>query len=463
MPLLVVDNMSVSFRAVLEAAPDAMIIADPEGHIVLVNAQAEKVFGYARAEMLGRPVEMLIPASYRHAHVSWRAGYRAAPGVRAMGSGLELLAARKGGAEFPVEISLSPIDTGHGVLVAAAIRDVSERRRAERERLRLAAIVETSDDAIYSKTLEGVIESWNSAAASLFGWSAAEIIGQNASILAPVGVEDDISEVLQRVAVGERHNHHETVRMRKGGDLVEVSISVSPILDRLGHVVGASTIARDIGARKREARMMKSLQEKEVLLKEIHHRVKNNLQVISSLLSLQASYVTDPRALEMFRESQDRVRSIAIFHERLYRTPDLAAADVGEYLRSLVSSLLGTYGTRTGHVEIAFEVASFGVGVDVAIPLGLILNELVSNALKHAFAGGGGHIQVTFVAPDERSCRLTVADDGVGLPAGFDAGDTPSLGLQLVSTLTEQLGGTLETGTGPGACFTVCFPWPRAA
>ena len=208
-----------------------------------------------------------------------------------------------------------------------------------------------------------------------------------------------------------------------------------------------------------EERVRASLREKEVLLKEVHHRVKNNLQVISSLLNLQSRSLRDPGAVEVFRESQNRVRSLALVHERLYRSADLARVDFGEYLRNLVSSLFASYSPLVrGGVGYEIDAGETFLGVDLAIPCGLVVNELVSNALKHAFPGGRqGKILISFQRSDGGPYMLRVKDDGVGLPPGLDLANTETLGFQLVHTLTEQLAGTLEWKGEGGTEFTLTF------
>lgn len=208
-----------------------------------------------------------------------------------------------------------------------------------------------------------------------------------------------------------------------------------------------------------EDKMRASLKEKETLLKEIHHRVKNNLQVIASLLNLQAAHVPDAIAYEMFQESQNRVRSIALFHEKLYQSRDLVRIDVADYLRDLVSSLTGTFGPRAAQVEIAVEAENVLVDVESAVPCGLIANELITNALKHAFGGGRrGRVVVSFRVGADGECVLGVEDDGVGLPATIDLPSVQSLGLQIVGTLAEQIGGTVGVERTGGTRFRVRFP-----
>lgn len=223
----------------------------------------------------------------------------------------------------------------------------------------------------------------------------------------------------------------------------------------------ADELQVELAERRRiEAQISASLEEKEVLLKEIHHRVKNNLQVISSLLDLQANNIADARTVEMFRDSQNRVTSMGLIHERLYQASDLARIDFSEYIQELSKNLFYSYSGDADDIEISTSADEIFLDVDTSIPCGLIINELVSNCLKYAFpAGRGGRIEIELKKDADNQLLLVVRDDGVGLPEGMDFRTTKSLGLKLVSTLVRQLKGKLQLSShGTGAEFKISFP-----
>ena len=221
-----------------------------------------------------------------------------------------------------------------------------------------------------------------------------------------------------------------------------------------------ASLRREINERQLvEERLKVSLQDKEVLLKEIHHRVKNNLQVISSLLDLQASHIKDEQARLSINDSRARVLSMALIHEKLYQTEDLAKVDFGEYLRTLATQVFDSY--KAGEQTIALHIHADPIylNMDKAIPCGLILNELVANSLKYAFPSGqSGQIHIELRARGDDEVVLSVGDNGVGLPPEVDFRKTDSLGMKLIGVLTTQLRGSIELRQGPGTTFEIAFP-----
>ncbi len=218
----------------------------------------------------------------------------------------------------------------------------------------------------------------------------------------------------------------------------------------------ASLKAEIIEREHAEERVRASLREKEILLKEIHHRVKNNLQIISTLLDLQSEHIEDERSLRYFRDSQDRIKSMALVHEKLYQTRDFISINFGEYLANLARYLFNSYITDPDRISLRLDVAPATLEIDQALPFGLIVSELVSNSMKYAFPDGrGGEIAVRLRVEGDSGIELMVRDDGVGLPPGLDFRNTDSLGLQLVTMLVSQIRGEIEPGNEGGTSFII--------
>ena len=210
-----------------------------------------------------------------------------------------------------------------------------------------------------------------------------------------------------------------------------------------------------------EQSLRQSLAEKESLLKEIHHRVKNNLQIVSSLLYLQEDYMQDAKGVEILRESQNRVKSMALIHEQLYGTGDLAKIDFGRYVQGLTANLFDAYGIDPARIRLDVRAGDIALGVDMAVPCGLIINELVSNALKHAFLpDSGGTIEIVTRSLDAGRLEIVVADDGIGLPEPHADAEKKTLGLRLIDTLTTQLDGALAIQTENGTRFSIILNAP---
>jgi diguanylate cyclase (GGDEF)-like protein/PAS domain S-box-containing protein len=290
------------FRDFLESAPDPLLIVDGRGRIVLVNAQAEKAFGYERQELMGHPVEVLLPERYAGRHEEARAAYFQAARARPMGEGMELFARRKDGIEFPVDIALSPIETDRGLLVSASIRDISRRKHGEETVARLAAVVASSEDAIISTDADGFIATWNAAAERILGYPAIEAIGRPSAILSAPARAGEMEEILARLKRREQVRD-ETEVLRRDGTVIDVSLTAFPVLDAAGRVLGFSTMFRDITEQKRAAQ---TAREQEVLKSQVddlsRHTQEIKLlselgEVLRAAVRLSEAYPVIPRFL----------------------------------------------------------------------------------------------------------------------------------------------------------------------
>jgi PAS domain S-box-containing protein len=347
----------------IEAAPTGMILVDDQGRIALVNTEVERLFGYSRDELVGEPVEVLLPERFRGPRVGFRAGQLDGLQARTMASGRDLFGRRKDGSEVPIEIGLNPLATPDGRFVLGSVADISERRRGERERDQLLSQLEALN----------------------------------------------------------------------------------------------TDLERRVEARTRE--LEAALREREVLLQEVQHRVKNNLQVIASLINMQVRALGGAAGRDALVECGTRVEAMALIHEKLYQSQDYSRVAFAEYARTLAASVFHATGLSPEGIVLDLAIAEVSLSVDRAIPCGLVLNELVTNALRHAFPEGrSGTIRVELALVGKGGIRLAVSDDGVGLPPGFDLERPRSLGLQLVRMLAEQLGAALEIDGTRGTRVVLTLP-----
>ena len=447
------------FRQVVESAPNAMVMINASGRIVMVNAQAEKVFGYSRAELIDQPIELLVPARFRPQHPGLRSNFFAAPESRPMGVGRDLYGLKKDGNEFPIEIGLNPIETEDGPMVLSAIVDISARKRLE-ERFR--RVVEAAPNAMVMISPAGQIEMVNAQAERMFGYERAEMLGQSIEFLVPDRFRGH-HPALRTAFFADPHSRpmgagRDLYGLRKDGSEFPVEIGLNPIETEEGEMVLSAIV--DISDRKqKEERIQAALKEKDTLLGEIHHRVKNNLQVVHSLLDLQSDLITDEHVVGILRESQNRIKSMALIHQTLYESKDFVQVDFSSFLDTLAPTLISSYGMDSDRIALSIDTVEVLLPINAAIPCGLIVNELISNALKHAFPDGqGGEISIGLAAEPDGRAMLSVSDSGVGIDPGLDLGQTTTLGLQLVALLTDQLSGDLEIQRANPTRFILRFP-----
>ena len=338
---------------------------------------------------------------------------------------------------------------------AAATIALARERQLNQEALRqqLTAI-EASTDGIFIINPEGKLRYVNPAYHRILGHNTvASPLGSDWQLAYP---EATVATIETHLDVGGRWSG-EVVTHRLDGSTLVAELSLTVTRDR--EIVG---VCRDISERKQAEETLKaSLEEKELLLKEVHHRVKNNLQVISSLFNLSAQAIEDPGALAVLCESQNRIASMALIHSKLYQSENLSNIDFAEYIRDLIYHLLASYNADPERIQTELHVESIALNLDAAIPCGLLFNELISNALKHAFPDRRlGRLEISFANVAGGDISLCVADNGIGLPAGFDASQCTTLGVSLIVALTQQLKGTLKMYNNPGAKFEVTFPQP---
>jgi PAS domain S-box-containing protein len=380
--------------------------------------------------------------------------------------------ARPDGKESYVEYHAVPVRKGGKVLVVGIDRDITDRQKAE-EALKeseqnFVALAQNAHDGILIVQTLRSHAYVNQRAADIAGYSVEEMLNMGAFDFLHPDEQKKCRQWLKDRSKGAKvESQFETVVLRKDGNSVPVEVSISKTL---WHGRPADLIlARDITDRKRMEEQIKAdIHEKDVLLRELHHRVKNNLQIVSSLLNLQAHNVQDPAMLSIFQESQNRIRSMALIHEKLYRSDDFARIDFANYIQDLAHQLFRSFGIFSGAVQLKVDIQGIYLDINSAIPSGLIVNELVSNALKHAFPeirknpynapDKKRHIQISMEEEGGRFLVLKIQDNGVGFPDNLDYRDTPSLGLKVVMALVEQLEGEIELARKNGTAFIIRFP-----
>ena len=498
----------------LEAVPDAMIAVDGDGKILHVNAQTEALFGYSREELIGKRIELLVPERYRGRHEGHRADYGEQPKIRRMGAGLDLYGRRKDGSEFPVEISLSPVPSEGGTLVLCAIRDISDRKKTEEDlrraneelaqrtdrelwesRTRLAAIVDSSDDAIIGKTLDGIVTDWNRGAESMYGYTAEEIIGKPLITIVPPERHEEVTRILQTVGRGESVRYLESVRVSKGGKLLNVSITVSPIHDSAGNIIGASTIARNITEQRRAEDQLRQAQKMEAigrLAGGVAHDFNNILGIIVACSELLRDRVSATPGLSQYVENINKAsdrgasltRQLLAFSRKRPSSPIIM--DLNERLRDTAKLLRPLMGDD---VEVTLTSRSTAVLIE-ADPgqIDQIVMNLAVNARDAMPQGGKLVLETSTVSFDDDFSRqhppmtpgdyvlLAVSDSGVGMEPGIvpkifepffttkEVGKGTGLGLSTVYGIVQQSGGHIFVYSEPGrgTTFKVYLPSAEA-
>jgi len=468
------------FRLVVEAAPNAMLMIDVARNITLVNQRTEDLFGYDRNDLLGHPIETLVPERFRDRHPGFVQAFSADPKARPMGAGRELFGRRRDGTEIPIEIGLNPIETPEGFFTLASIIDISERKRADAAHERLAAIVEYSEDAIISKAPDGKIVSWNHGAEQLFGYSAEEALGQPVFMLVPVRLVDEEHRLLDQIQRDERVNHFETIRRRKDGSEVDVSVRLSPIRNAAGEVIGESGIMRDITELKqRDAELQRSNAELEQFAYVASHDLQEPLRMVANYTELLAQRYRgklDEKADKYIHYASDGARRMQrlvadlLAYSRVgSQGKSLVPVDSGAVLGSVLESLQSL--VRNAGARVEYDALPVVLADDVQ--LRQLFQNLISNAIKFR-AEAAPHVVVKAAGAGDR-WQFSVSDNGIGMdmqhaPRIFqmfqrlhELGryEGSGIGLAIAKRIVERHGGSIWVDSLLGRGTTFFFSLKR--
>jgi len=500
---------SLLSSTILEVIPDAVAAVNQHGVIIQVNSQAEALFAYTRHELIGQKIEILVPERQRPQHHQHRADFHQRSKIRRMGSGLDLCGRRRDGSEFPVEISLSPIGCGDAMMVLSVIRDISDRKRIEEElrraneeldrrksrelrdsQNRMALIMDSSQDAIIGKNLDGIITHWNKGAQDMYGYTAQEMIGRSVTTLCPKDHADEVPFILEKIRNGTRVEYFESVRVRKDGGRLNVSISVSPIHDADGRVVGASAIARNITAQRKIEDQLRQSQKMEAvgrLAGGVAHDFNNLLGIVTACTELLRTH-TDYDGVEYIdniREAAKRgaslTRQLLAFSRRQQAQPP-QVLDLNERLKEAAKLLRPLMGDDV-EVVLSSGIPTAIVEADSG-QLDQIVMNLAVNARDAMPRGGRLIIETAMSEFDENFARehptmtagryvmLAISDNGVGMDESTrsrifepffttkETGKGTGLGLATVYGIVKQNGGHIWVYSEPsrGTTFKIYLP-----
>lgn len=462
------------FRSIFHQAAVGILQVSLPGKLALVNDKFSQLMGYSREELVDMDFHSLIHPD------------DVSPTLTDLSSLLvgnnatferEIRLRCFSGEFLWINLTMSvvwvSVDPSYFI---AVINDISDRKQAEeslqQSEARLNSVLSSLQDVVWSMSLPDLnLRYINPACQILYGYSPADILMNRGILLEMVVpeyrqlVEDTWAEIMEDYHLGVLQNEY-----GKNWEL-EYKIELSTgnnrwirershiVYDQYARPISIDGISTDVTERhEAEEKLFKSLQEKEILLKEVHHRVKNNLYVISGLLNLQSSYIEDEAVKNLFEDSQNRIQSMAVIHELLYQSDDLSEINFAEYINRLVSNLFLSYNHYHTGIKPVTHLQECYLSIETAIPAGLLINELVTNAFKHAFPQREGEVTINLTTNEEESIKLEVRDNGIGLPPDLDWEKNNSLGLRLVRLLSQQLDAEIEVNANnKGTCFIITF------
>jgi PAS domain S-box-containing protein len=455
------EDSQEKYKYVIETAEEGIILLDKNGTIIEANPKSQELFGDIHEQLIGKNLEY-INKELKISSDNFKQAFKAVLNEKSISNEWEYFN-KKGEKKF-IRINLSLMKKQSEIeRIAVVVEDITDLKMRERSLKEneqfLDNIIDNIPDMIFVKTADELrFERVNQATENIWGYDRDEIIGKTDYDLFPQDkansyTKDDL-EVLKKSEFSDIPE--EIIDTKYDGERILHTKKI-PLLDEKGRSKYLLGISEDITQRKLdEIQLKKSLDEKEALLKEVYHRVKNNMQIISSLLNLQIANVQGEESKDILKDSQSRIKSMAMIHEKLYMSKDLSHINFKEYVEHLVTDIFYTYGIKVGSINPILRIENIELNMETAIPLGLIINEIVINSLKFAFPQGKGSIKIIFKSFNS-TLSLTVADDGIGIPENIDYQKTDSLGLQLVTNLVDQLNGEISLETKQGTKFNITF------
>lgn len=440
------------YRLIFENAPIGIVHFNDSGKITACNDQFVAILGSTRNQLMGIDMTDL-------------------PDKKVAESVQKALSGDKGyyeghyksitsGKVTPVKVMFAPIESENGTIEGGVglVEDISEQVDLNRTLTKFRLGIDRSSNPIYITDQDGYIQYANPAFEVQYGFSVDEVLGKTPRILNS-GSQDDAfyKSFWDKILSGESADG-EIINQTKQGDLVNVHYSTNPIIDSDGHHIGYIAIQDNITNRvEMEKKIRQSLKEKNVMLAEIHHRVKNNLAIVSGLLELETHESEDQQIIDFVKKSQTRIKSMAIVHERLYKSSNLSNVNLKEYVEELTETIRKNWIAPDSSIRFDLKIDEVEININQAIPLSLIIHELITNAIKHAFDRMNGGVVEVEIRESSKQINLKISDDGDNVPNDFNIQSSQKLGLSLVQILTKQLNGDLTYSINGGLTYRMLF------